>query len=315
MATTKKSSSKKSTTTKKVARPKKNALGRGLSNLLNTDLNVVNEINKNLEATTKKTKEIVLLKLNLIQSGQYQPRQQMDDDTLEELALSIKEEGVLQPILVRLLDKNKYEIIAGERRYLASKKAGLKEIPAIITALDNKHAAAVSLIENMQRQDLKPLEEAIGIQRLIKEFELTHEQAAESLGKSRSSVSNLLRLLNLSKEVQKLLNNEEIELGHAKLLMTLDPATQVMLAHKIISLNWSVRDTEKYLTQIKQKKINKKPVVDQNIQRIEERMSDVLGTSVMIKQKGKKKGFIQINFDDLNHFDSLLKRLNISIED
>ena len=213
---------------------KKKGLGRGLEALLGE---------KNLAPTS--STEINRLPLSALQAGKYQPRQKMEAGALQELAESIREQGVMQPLLVRLVGQGKYEIIAGERRFRAATIAGLKEVPVLVSSADDQTAAAMALVENMQREDLNPLEESQGLARLIEEFGFTHEQAAKAVGKSRSAISNLLRLAQLAKPVQAMLLAGDIDMGHARALLSLPGASQVALAQKIAAQGLSVREAER----------------------------------------------------------------------
>jgi ParB family chromosome partitioning protein len=259
------------------------------------------------------------LALTQIHAGKYQPRTRMDEGALNELAASIKEQGLMQPILVRVIGQEKgviqYEIIAGERRFRAAQLAGLETIPVLIKEANDQAAAAMALIENIQREDLNPLEEAQGIDRLIIEFEFTHEQAAQAVGRSRSAVSNLLRLLNLAKPVQTMLMAGDIDMGHARALLAVDAATQITLANQIIAKRLSVRETEKLVQQalISQSKAESgfKPGREKSrdILRLEEDLSDILTTQVNIKMGKKNQGQVIIDFANLDILDALITRI------
>ncbi len=251
------------------------------------------------------------LRVDYLQPGKYQPRTHMDQESLNELAASIKAQGVMQPILVRPVDGGRYEIIAGERRWRASQLAGLHEVPVLVRDIPDDSALAMSLIENIQREDLNPLEEAMGIQRLIDEFGMTHQQAADSVGRSRPAASNLLRLLHLAKPVQDLLMAGEIDMGHARALLPLAKASQVQLAHRISAKGYSVREAERMvqheLNPPKQKLAPKKE--DRDVARLEEELADSLGTQVKIKMGAKGDGQIAIGFASLDQLDGLLEKL------
>lgn len=256
-----------------------------------------------------------MLPLDVMQAGKYQPRTRMDESSLAELAASIKAQGVMQPILVRPIggkNSGKYEIIAGERRYRASKLAGLNEVPVLVKDVDDQATAAMALIENIQREDLNPLEEAQGIQRLINEFSFTHEQAAQAVGRSRSAVSNLLRLLNLAKSVQTMLMAGDIDMGHARALLAVDAATQVQLANQIISKRLSVRETEKLVARAEKPESEKTAKVvekSRDITRLEEELSDLLATQVQLKTGAKGRGQLIIDFASLDALDGVIARL------
>jgi len=251
------------------------------------------------------------LRVDLLQPGKYQPRTHMDQESLNELAASIRAQGVMQPILVRPVDGGRYEIIAGERRWRASQLAGLREVPVLVREIPDDAALAMSLIENIQRENLNPLEEAMGIQRLIDEFGMTHQQAADSVGRSRPAASNLLRLLHLAKPVQDLLMSGQIDMGHARALLPLAKANQVQLAHRIASKGASVREAERLvqheLNPPKQKSEAKKE--DRDVTRLEEELADTLGAQVNIKMNAKGAGQINIRFASLDQLDGILEKL------
>jgi ParB family chromosome partitioning protein len=258
-------------------------------------------------------------------AGIYQPRTRMDEGALYELAESIKAQGVMQPILVRLLasgeNAGKYEIIAGERRFRASKLAGLSQVPVLVRDVPDQAAAAMALIENMQREDLNPLEEAQGMQRLIKEFGLTHEQAAQSVGRSRSAASNLLRLLNLAEPVQTMLMAGDLDMGHARALLSLDRAAQITAANQIAAKKMSVREAESLVKKIGAEfsLVTQKPKKEKarDLKRLEEELSDVLTAQVEIRVKKQVKrhgrmeqmGEIAIDFGSLDALNGLIDKL------
>jgi ParB family chromosome partitioning protein len=293
---------------------KKKGLGRGLDALLGAS-------NKNM-ASEFGGDNPSALPLNLLQAGKYQPRQIMDETPLKELADSIRERGVIQPLLVRGLGTGRYEIIAGERRFRAASIAGLKEVPVRIVDADDQAAAAMALIENMQREDLNPLEESRGLARLIEEFGFTHEQAAKSVGKSRSAISNLLRLSQLAKAVQAMLIAGELDMGHARALLSLPGSSQVALAQKIVAQGLSVRETERMAasaTLITGDLAKKKPLkgsagksslADQDLKRLAQNMADIVGLEVEFKNKGKG-GELRFYFSQFDELDSLMKKLGI----
>ena len=259
------------------------------------------------------------LPVSQMQAGKYQPRTRMDEGALNELAASIKAQGLMQPILVRPIGQDtlsgliKYEIIAGERRFRASQLAGLTEVPVLVRDVDDLAAAAMALIENIQREDLNPLEEAQGIHRLIADFSFTHEQAATALGRSRSAVSNLLRLMNLASPVQTMLMAGDIDMGHARALLAVDAASQITLANQVVAKRLSVRETEKLVTRTVEEAAN--PVEPRqkeksgDIARLEEELSDALATPVVFKMGNKGRGQLVIDFADLDVLDGVLARL------
>jgi ParB family chromosome partitioning protein len=291
---------------------KKKGLGRGLEVLLGESIDLSGQDPK-LSSTE--------LQLTQLQRGKYQPRMQMRESELEELAQSIRTQGVMQPLLVWSIGQNKYEIIAGERRFRAAAMAGLNTVPVLIKNVDDQTAAAMALIENMQREDLNPLEEADGLARLIADFGFTHEQAAQVVGKSRSAVTNLLRLTQLSKSVQALLMSGEIDMGHARALLPIPAAMQIGLAQRVAAQGLSVRETEKLASGLlntskktntndaNKTKQNKKP--DPDLKRIETQMSDAIGLAVEIKSR-TKGGEIKIKFSHADELNSLFKKIGIS---
>ncbi len=275
-------------------------LGRGLDALLASDDQISTDIDGAL--TT--------LRSALLRPNRYQPRTRMDPASIEELAESIKSQGVLQPILVRSLDDG-YEIIAGERRWRAAQLAGLKEVPVVVRDVDDNAAMAIALIENIQREDLNPLEEASGIQRLIDEFSMTHESAGKAVGRSRSAVSNLLRLLSLEKPVQELLMSGSIDMGHARALLAVAGSRQLELAQRIVALRLSVREAEQLVSKgiPTSKRIKRAARKDRDIAALEESLSEILGTMVTIRHQINGRGKLTIDYADLDQLDSILARL------
>jgi ParB family chromosome partitioning protein len=290
---------------------KKKGLGRGLEALLGESLD-------SGLASTVDTDQIKFIKLTDLQRGKYQPRMQMKESELQELSESIKQQGIMQPLLIRQISEGRYEIIAGERRFRAAGMAGLDTVPALIKDVDDQTAAAMALIENMQRQDLNPLEEAEGLARLITDFGFTHEQAAKVVGKSRSAVSNLLRLTQLSKPVQALLMAGDIDMGHARAMLNVPTARQIGLAQRVAAQGLSVREAEKLANQIIQSSkknpdgIQKIKTVksDPDILGLQTRLSDMIGLEVEIKTKSKG-GEIKIKFSHPDELDNLLKKLDL----
>jgi ParB family chromosome partitioning protein len=289
---------------------KPKGLGRGLDALLGGSASFTEEASNTGNGTAA-------LPISALQAGKYQPRTKMDEAALRELADSIRAQGVLQAILVRPIDNANgsvtHEIIAGERRFRAAKLAGLTEVPVLVREVDDQAAAAMALIENMQREDLNPMEEAKGVQRLIEEFKFTHEQAAEAVGRSRSAVSNLLRLLNLAKPVQSMLMAGDLDMGHARALLAVDFATQIALANEVVAKKLSVRDAEKLATRAslgqKNSKTGSKAEKPRDLIRLEEALSDALATSVSIKINARNAGELLIAFGSLDQLDGITKRL------
>ncbi|MBP0598964.1 ParB/RepB/Spo0J family partition protein [Herbaspirillum sp. LeCh32-8] len=291
---------------------KSKGLGRGLEALLGGSSDITEEA----QAQAAQAGLPSVMPVTELQAGKYQPRSRMDEGALNELAASIKEQGLLQPILIRAIGqkngKDIYEIIAGERRFRAAKIAGLTEVPVLVKNVDDQTTAAMALIENMQREDLNPLEEAQGIHRLITDFAFTHEQAAVAVGRSRSAVSNLLRLLNLAKPVQTMLMAGDIDMGHARALLVVDSATQIQLANQIVAKRMSVRDAEKLVTRASAEQAAKPregKEKSRDITRLEEELSDLLATQVNIKTGARNKGQLIINFSDLDALDGVITRL------
>jgi ParB family chromosome partitioning protein len=298
-----------------MATKKPKGLGRGLDALLGVDTDAINRLGEDVQKDVPPT----VLPVAKLVAGKYQPRTRMDEGALNELAESIKTQGIMQPILVRALggnQKGKYEIIAGERRYRAAKLAGLKEVPVLVRDVADENAAVMALIENIQREDLNPLEEAHGVKRLLDEFGLTHELAAQAIGRSRSATSNLLRLLNLAEPVQTMLLAGDIDMGHARALLAVDAAHQILLANEIISKRLSVREAEKLVGRTLREAENPTPArvppeqgKSGDAKRLESILSDHLGTQVTLKVAARKKnGQLIIDFHDWEHLNALLER-------
>lgn len=281
---------------------KSKGLGRGLDALLAGDVGSVGEADS-----------LRMLKIGQLQPGKYQPRTQMDQESLASLAASIKAQGIMQPILVREVAEERYEIIAGERRWRASQIAGLPEVPVLVREIPDESALAMALIENIQRENLNPLEEANGIKRLIDEFDMTHQTASEAVGRSRTAVTNLLRLLNLASPVQDMLMHNQIDMGHARALLALEPAKQVMAAQQIVQKGLSVREAER-LANAEQKPVKKvaKPKPNRDLLRLEEIAADRVGARVSIKQGAKGTGKLVIEYKNLDQLDGILSLMGIS---
>lgn len=290
---------------------KKRGLGKGLDALL-SPRGGTESPDANLD------EPLQMLPVDIVSRGRYQPRMEMDSEALEELANSIKSQGVVQPIVVRpLKGTDKYEIIAGERRWRATQLAGLHEIPAIIKDVTDQTAMCLALIENIQREDLNPMDEARALSRLLQEFEMTHDAAADAVGRSRSSVSNLLRLLDLHVDVQKLLETGKIEMGHGRAILAVGVANQTEIARKVIKQGLSVRATEQLVKKLKDKgsksKSSKKTStssrLDPNLRSLQEDLSERLGAAVTIKHNKNGKGSLEVRYNSLDELDGILSRI------
>ncbi|MDR2165436.1 MAG: ParB/RepB/Spo0J family partition protein [Zoogloeaceae bacterium] len=278
---------------------RKKGLGRGLDALLSS--------------TGKQPDEQRALPTERLIPGKYQPRSRMDATSLAELAASIEAQGIMQPILVRAIDKTpgaeRYEIVAGERRWHAAQKAGLTEVPVLVRDIPDEQALAMALIENIQRENLNPLEEAQGLQRLVDEFHLTHQEAADAVGRSRPAASNLLRLLQLCPPVQEMLLDNKLDMGHARALLPLSAAGQIQLAQTIAQKQLSVREAERLANRcLNPAKPARKTPPDRDLVRLEEELSDTLGAQVRIRANKKGAGKVTIAFDDLDQLEGLLGR-------
>ncbi len=307
-----------------MATRKPKGLGRGLDALLGADSTAIDSLGRPPVPDAPPSS----LKVSQLQAGKYQPRTRMDEGALNELADSIRTQGIMQPILVRPLGSGKaakYEIIAGERRFRAACLAGLEEVPVLVREVADENAAVMALIENIQREDLNPLEEAQGVKRLLDEFGLTHEQAAQAIGRSRSATSNLLRLINLAEPVQTMLLAGDIDMGHARALLAVDAANQIMLANEVIAKRLSVRETEKLVgrsmraqdEQASAAPRKKDAAHSGDVKRMEEALSDRLGTRVVLKVGARKRGQLIIEFHGWDHLNALLEQqgLNTALED
>lgn len=283
---------------------KKSRLGRGLDALLGDNGASMSEVSPD---------KLQQMPIELLKRGQYQPRRQMDQQALDDLASSIAKQGVLQPIVVRKLVSGDYEIIAGERRWRAAQQAGLDRIPVVVHDLSDQDAMVIGLIENLQREDLNPIEEARGMQRLIEEFDMTHQQVADSVSRSRAAVSNLLRLLFLQSDVRNLLEQGKLDMGHARALLSLDASLQLKAALKIIKNRMSVRQAEQLVRRLQEdrtspsKKVKEK---DPDIRHLEESLSERLGTHVEIKMSSRGKGKLVIDFHSNDVLQGILEKIH-----
>ena len=311
-----------------MSKTRQKGLGRGLEALLGADVPAPSAAEQGTAGPAR------MLDLARLRPGRYQPRTRMDETSLAELAASIRQHGLMQPIMVRPVAAGgpgavaaaggapEFEIIAGERRFRAAQAAGLTEVPVIVRDVPDQEALALALIENIQREDLNPLEQAHAIKRLIDEFHFSHEQAAESIGRSRSATSNLLRLLNLAEPVQTMLLAGDLDMGHSRALLALDRAGQIMAANEIVQRRLSVRETEKLVarhvagrdaqpgTRAPKRRTTD---VDRDVARLQERLSDALGTTVVLKHSQRGRGQMIIDFSGPDQFDGLLQRLGLSL--
>ena len=285
-----------------MAKPK-SGLGRGLDSLISNSIG------------DSSSDRLTTVAVKDIQPGRYQARVQIDDEALQELADSIKAQGVIQPVIVREHGLSQYELIAGERRWRASQLAGLTEIPVVVKSISDETALAMGLIENLQRENLNPIEEAQGLKRLADEFGLTHETIAKAVGKSRSAISNTLRLLSLPEPVQDMLYQRRLEMGHARALLTLPVVEQLQLAQKAVKNGWSVREVERR-SQVAQQAVRKdvKKTISADIRRLNDALTEKLGVNVEVRTTNHKKGKIVLHFDTPETFEYLLKQLGVKYE-
>ena len=274
-------------------------LGRGLEALLGSS-----------ESTPAGNETLVPLPLDALQPGRYQPRLRIEPEALNELAESIKAHGVVQPILARPLAAGRYEIVAGERRWRAARIAGLTSVPALVRDVPDRHALAIALIENIQREDLNPLEEAAGLKRLIEELGMTHAETAEALGRSRAAITNSLRLLELAPPVQELLREGRLDMGHGRALLALPTLAQIELAREAVAKRLSVREVESRVAAAQTRAPRARSRPDRDVARLEEEVSQRLGTTVRIRQAGKKgAGRLIVHYANLGHLEALLAKL------
>ena len=291
---------------------KRRGLGRGLDALLGGDTSdETQETPSNPDAQSGAVNQ---LGIDQIQRGRYQPRRNFDADKLQELADSISAQGVVQPIVVRPLGDGRYEIIAGERRWRAAQQAGLSDIPAVVREVDDRTAMAVALIENIQRDDLNPLEEASALQRLLGEFDLTHQEIARSVGKSRTTVTNLLRLLDLNEDVKAQVERRALEMGHARALLGLSGVAQSDAARKVVQQGLSVRETERLVRRVQgddgaAKPRTGRPAPDPDVQRLEQDLTERLGARVQIRQGSRGKGQLVIAYNSNDELDGILEHI------
>ena len=284
---------------------KKRGLGKGLDALLGLPPD-------QLAGDEKNPDDLKKLPVDLLQRSSYQPRIEFDKTSLDDLASSIRAQGIIQPIVVRQLESGKYEIIAGERRWRAAQLAELYEVPVVVKDVTDLEAMCLALIENIQRQDLNPLEEARGVSRLLLEFEMTHDAIAGALGKSRSTITNLLRLLDLSPSVKQMLEEGKLEMGHARALLSLEAEQQLEIAKNIVKKGLSVRQTESMVRKLGAKPTSKNTAsgaIDPDIRTLQDELSGKLGTSVFIKHKKSGKGTLEIHYSSVDELDGILNRI------
>lgn len=290
-------------------------LGKGLSALLSSGSassmsDLLSERAVDRGSVLGEEERLRNIPIDLIQRGKYQPRVEMNEAALEDLAASIKAQGVMQPIVIRSIAAQKYEIIAGERRWRASQMAGLSSIPAVVKQVSDEAAIAMSLIENIQRENLNPIEEAMALKRLQDEFELTQQEVAIAVGKSRATVTNLMRLIGLHIDVQKMLQVGKLEMGHARALLTLSETKQVEFAKLVANKGLSVRQTESLVRNVNTgSELDRKKSIDPNIKKLEEDLGEKLGAKVIIQHTEKGKGRLVINYNSLDELDGILVHL------
>ncbi len=294
---------------------KPKGLGRGLENLLGESFEPP------AETAAGGIRAPSTLPLDKLQAGRYQPRTRMDESSLQELAASIRQHGMMQPIVVRPLGADRYEIIAGERRFRAARLAGLDEVPVMLRDVSDQNALAMALIENIQREDLNPLEEAQAIRRLLDEFQYTHEQASEAIGRSRSATSNLLRLLNLAAPVQTMLLAGDLEMGHARALLALERAEQILAANQVVEKRLSVRETERLVVQQQAQQSQSgansggsRRQIDPDLQRLQELIAEHLQAAVELQANARGKGRMVIRFDSAEQFEGLRAAMGLDAD-
>ncbi len=289
----------------------KPGLGKGLDALLGGAISKKPKVSK--EAQQAEQNELREMPVEFLQPGQYQPRRVMTEEGLDELAESIKAQGMIQPIVIRQIGKDKYEIIAGERRWRAAQRAGLHQIPVLLKEVPDEAAIAMALIENIQREDLNAMEEAYALHRLMEEFALTQQQTADAVGKSRTTVTNLLRLLQLSEHCKTLLEHGDLDMGHARALLSLEPSMQTDTAKVVVAKGLTVRETEKLVRNINEPKPKKaKKDKDHHILALEQQLAEKIGANVVIDHGVKGKGKMVINYHSLDELDGILQHLGIS---
>ncbi len=291
---------------------KKPPLGRNLSSMLSKS--ALRHAVEQTQPDSSAGGSLKELPLDVISPGPYQPRSIFDDDRLQELAESIRHQGVIQPVLVRLSGDKEYQLIAGERRWRAAQLAGIEKIPAIVRTVPDEIAIAMALVENIQRENLNPIEEATALRQLVDEFQMTHQQVGESVGRSRTAVSNLLRLLELSAEVRELVDARHLEMGHARALLSLEPALQAQAAREVVRKSLSVRETEKMVRRLKNPPTNQSSKIDPDILRLQENLSEKLCADVKLQHNSKGKGKLVIAYNSVPELEGILEQLGLNVD-
>jgi len=291
---------------------KKNPLGRNLSSMLSQS--ALQHAAENVGSELSGRDSLRSLPLDLISPGPFQPRSIFDADRLQELADSIRQQGVIQPVVVRVRGNNNYELIAGERRWRAAQIAGIEKIPAIVREVPDEIAIAMALVENIQRENLNPIEEATALRRLVDEFQMTHQEAGDAVGRSRSAVSNLLRLLELSQEVRELVDARHLEMGHARALLTLEPSMQAQAAREVVSKDLSVRETEQLVRRLKNPPVVKTRVIDPDIQQLQDKLAEKLCARVKLTYNARGKGKLVIAYNSADELDGILQQLGLDTD-
>jgi len=295
-----------------MAAKKKNPLGRNLSSMLSKST-LQHAVEKS-EAESSGKDSLRQLPLDVISPGPYQPRSIFDTDRLQELAESIRHQGVIQPVVVRLSGDKQYELIAGERRWRAAQMAGIEKIPAIIRDVPDEIAIAMALVENIQRENLNPIEEATALRRLVDEFQMTHQEAGDAVGRSRSAVSNLLRLLELSAEVRELVDARHLEMGHARALLTLEPDLQAQAAREVVRKELSVRETEQLVRRLKNPPARKSQLIDPDVQRLQDKLSEKLCAKVKLQYNARGKGKMVVSYNSADELEGILEQMGLEID-
>ncbi len=298
----------------------KSHLGRGLDALLtrkkpaSSELSDKDSTQSDTFDSLKNSDRLQNIPIEFMRRGKYQPRRDMTEEGLENLAMSISQQGVIQPIIVREISKDNYEIIAGERRWRAAQRAGLADIPAIIRKVPDEAAIAMALIENIQREDLNAIDEAFALKRLMEEFELTHQQTADAVGKSRTTVTNLMRLLNLNEDTRLLVERGDLEMGHARALLAMSGDEQSLIAKSVVAKGLTVRETERLIRKALNPTVEVKIAKDADTQRLENRLSEKFNAAIQLKHSVKGKGEIKIKYNSLDELDGILRQMGIEQE-